>query len=249
MDPTPRICVVIPAYNHGLTVREVVRGARRHFEVIVVDDGSTDSTATVLAAERGITVATLTPNQGKAAALINGFAKARQRGFTHAITIDADGQHPVDALPQFAEMCRRHPRACIIGVRDLRVERAPILRRASNALSNLFFRLETGLPLRDTQCGYRVYPLDRIAGLPVRAKRYAYELEIIVRAAWAGMELVPCAVRSDYSAPTSRLSHFHPLRDFARVARVHLQLTCERLARKLSPAQQLPGSERAPHPK
>jgi glycosyltransferase involved in cell wall biosynthesis len=229
MESTWRICVVVPVYNHGLTVRDVVRGARQAFDVIAVNDGSTDATAAVLAAEKDIVVVTLKTNEGKAAALTRGFGEARELGFTHAITIDADGQHPVDALDTFAALSRRFPKACIIGVRNLRVERAPLLRRVSNAMSNLFFKLETGLSLRDTQCGFRVYPLERIAALPVRSAKYAYELEVMVRAAWAGMELIPCAVRTDYSAPTSRLSHFHPLHDFFRVARIHLQLSWERL--------------------
>lgn len=229
MQAAWRICVVVPVYNHQLTIREVIRGARENYEVIVVNDGSTDGTGAVLAAEKDVVILTLDANRGKAAALTAGFRKARELGFTHAITIDADGQHPVGALDEFARLSRRFPQACIIGVRDLGVEHAPLLRRFSNTLSNIFFRIETGVPLCDTQCGYRVYPLERIQKLAVQSDKYAYELEVMVRAAWAGIELIPCAVRTDYSAPTSRLSHFHPLRDFGRVAQVHLRLTWARL--------------------
>ena len=225
MENPPRICVIVPVYNHGLTIRDVVRGAKAAFPVIVVDDGSTDQTPAVLAGESGITLVTMKDNQGKAAALKAGFAKAQELEFTHAITIDADGQHPVAALADFAAACRKAPDGFIIGVRDLKAARAPFARRLSNALSTFWFRFETGVRLGDTQCGFRVYPLGLVRGLKVESDRYAFELEIMVKAAWAGIPLVPQPVAVDYEAPTSRLSHFHPLRDFLRISRVHSRLS------------------------
>jgi uncharacterized protein (DUF2062 family) len=224
MDASTRICVLIPVYNHGLTIQRVVRGARGFLPVIVVNDGSTDATPAILSAEAGITVVTLPLNQGKGAALQAGFAKAFELGFTHAITLDADGQHSTDALPQFADACRRHPDSLIIGVRDLKKAGAPFARRASNALSTFWFKLETGVPLGDTQCGYRGYPLGPVRHLKPRSGRYAFELEIMVLAAWAGIPLVPQPMEADYDAPTSRLSHFHPFRDFLQISRLHSRL-------------------------
>jgi len=228
--PAPaRICVVVPVYNHGLTVRQVVQGARKLFPVIVADDGSTDQTPAHLAEETNkeqseLVVITLPENRGKAAAIRAGFKRAEEMGFTHAITMDADGQHPIEALPEFSRMCLEHPEAFIIGVRDLKAARAPWVRRISNALSTFWFRLETGVPLTDTQCGFRVYPLAALRRLRINSDRYAYELEVMVKAAWAGIPLKPCPVKADYDAPTSRLSHFHPLRDFLRVAQAHARL-------------------------
>src|SRR4051812_6050555 len=232
--PTPRICVLVPVYNHGLTVQQVVHGAKASFPVIVVDDGSTDQTPSLLAAESGITFLTLKPNQGKAAALKAGFAKAEELGYTHAITIDADGQHPVSALGEMAAACRKMPDAFIIGVRNLKAARAPFPRRLSNALSTFWFRFETGVRLNDTQCGFRVYPLAALRRLNVESDRYAFELEVMVKAAWAGIPLVPQPVPVDYEAPTSRLSHFHPLRDFLRISRVHSRLTGQAVWRGLA---------------
>ena len=123
--PAPRLCVVVPVFNHGHTVQQVVREAKSRFPVIVVNDGSTDETPSILAAETGITVVTLPSNQGKAAALCAGFDRAEELGFTHAITIDADGQHSTAELDAFAAACRREPEAFIIGVRDLKKEGAP----------------------------------------------------------------------------------------------------------------------------
>jgi len=227
MSSGPRICVIIPVYNHGLTVQSVVRGAKAVLPVIVVDDGSTDATPGVLAGERGITVITLPANQGKGAALRAGFRRAQQQGFTHAITIDADGQHRTSALADFAAACARQPEAFIIGVRDLRKAGAPRARRASNALSTFWFKFQTSVRLADTQCGYRCYPLASLVPLRVTSGRYAYELEILVKAAWAGVPLVALGVDSDYAAPTSRLSHFRPWRDMAAVSWLHSQLSMQ----------------------
>ena len=224
MSDAPRICVVIPVFNHGLTVRAVVRGARAVLPVIVADDGSTDLTPALLAAESDVTVVTLPHNQGKAAALRAGFTKAEELGFTHAITIDADGQHSTSALPDFVAASQRQPEAFIIGVRDFKQAGAPFARRASNNLSTFWFKFETGVRLTDTQCGYRCYPLVALRPLRVTASRYAYELEIMVKAAWAGVPLVAQAVAADYAAPTSRLSHFRPWRDMAAISWLHSKL-------------------------
>lgn len=224
---TPNICVLIPVYNHDRTVKQVVGGAACVLPVIAVNDGSTDQTAALLAGEPSVTVVTLPTNQGKAAALHAGFVHAREAGFSHAITIDADGQHPVDALADFVKACQCAPEAFIIGVRDLKAAKAPLARLISNWLSTVTFRMETGIRLSDTQCGYRCYPLEQIDQLWVRSKRYAYELEVMVRAAWAGIPLVPVPVGTDYQAPTSRLSHFRPLADFVRIFLLHVQLAVQ----------------------
>lgn len=233
---TPKLAVVVPVFNHALTVQAVVQGAKKFLPVVVVDDGSTDSTRELMSAEPEIHLIRFTRNQGKGAALKAAFDEALSRGFTHAITIDADGQHPVEAVSLFARKCLENPSAFIIGERDLRAAGAPLARRVSNMLSSFWFRFETGVPLADTQCGFRVYPLGQIAGIPVKAGRYAYELEIMVRAAWLGIPLLPCPVGVDYRAHTSRLSHFHPLFDFASVLRAHARLAVESVFSTRRPA-------------
>ena len=229
MEASPRISVLVPVYNHGLTVGRVVHESRRAFPVIAVDDGSTDQTPAILARAAGITVITLADNRGKAAALRAGFARAEEMGFTHVITLDADGQHPPAALAEFAATCRQQPEAFVIGVRDLKAAGAPFARRFSNALSTFWFKFETGVRLSDTQCGYRVYPLAAVKCLVVESDRYAFELEIMVKAAWAGIPLRSQPVQADYAAATSRLSHFHPIRDFVRVFRAHTRLSAQAL--------------------
>lgn len=227
---SPRHCAVVPVYNHGLTVAQVVRGAARHLPVIAVDDGSTDGTPLALASlakEIPFERLSLPTNRGKAGALLAAFERAVDSGYTHAITLDADGQHPVEALPLLAQASVQHPDALIVGVRDLRSAGAPRERRFSNALSNFWFRVETGVPLADTQTGLRCYPLEAVARLRLRTTRYAWELEVLVRAAWAGIPLIERPVAVDYSAPTSRLSHFNPVRDFLRITRLHAWLVLQ----------------------
>lgn len=223
----PCFCVVIPVYNHGLTVGRVIRGAREHFPVIVVDDGSTDNTAAVLAAEEDIQLVTLPCNQGKGAALRAGLRAAEESGYTHAITLDADGQHSPAELPSFARASSRQPDAFVIGVRDLVKEDAPRGRRITNNISTFWFKVETGVPLQDTQCGFRSYPLAAIGRLHVTSQRYAYELDVMVKAAWAGIPLVAQPVSADYAAPTSRRSHFHPWRDMLGVSLLHSRLSIQ----------------------
>jgi len=244
MPGEPNICIVIPVYNHCLTVGRVVRAAKDYFPVIVVNDGSTDDTGKILAAENGIVVVALPQNQGKGAALRAGFAAAEKHGFTHAITIDADGQHATRELPAFAAASRKQPEAFIIGVRDLVKENAPRGRRLTNNISTFWFKVETGVKLTDTQCGYRCYPLKSINRLRLKSQRYAYELDIMVKAAWAGIPLVAQPVSADYAAATSRLSHFDPWRDMVRISWLHQRLSIQSfcvplLLRKISATGEL----------
>jgi glycosyltransferase involved in cell wall biosynthesis/uncharacterized protein (DUF2062 family) len=240
----PNICIVIPVFNHCLTVGRVAREAKDCFPVIVVNDGSTDDTGRILAGENDIVVVTLPQNKGKGAALRAGFIEAEKRGFTHAITIDADGQHATRELPAFAAASRKQPEAFVIGVRDLVKENAPRGRCITNSISTFWFKIETGMKLADTQCGFRSYPLKRINPLRLKSKRYAYELEIMVKAAWAGIPLVAQPVSADYAAATSRLSHFDPWRDMVRISFLHSRLSIQSfcvplLLRKISATGEL----------
>ncbi len=227
MAEPPIICLVIPVFNHALTLGRVVREAKAHFPLIVINDGSSDGAADILDAEADIHVVTFSRNEGKGAALRAGFDRAESLGFTHAITLDADGQHATAEIPRFAAACRARPEAFVVGARDLAKESAPRRRRISNWLSSFWVKLETGLPLIDTQCGYRGYPLAAVRRLGARGQRYAYELDVLVRAAWGGLPLLSLPVSADYAAPTSRLSHFHPWRDFAQISLLHLRFSAQ----------------------
>lgn len=228
MAPAPRICVLLPVFNHSDTVRRLVRASIQQFPLFVVDDGSDDSTAAVLNEESGFTLVRFRENQGKGAALQAGFRAAKAAGFSHVISIDADGQHFPEDLKRFEIACLAAPECFVVGQRGMKTAGAPWQRRFSNMLSSACFYLETGLKLRDTLCGYRVYPLAQTSSLHATAGRYAYELEVLVRAAWAGFEIRSIEIETDYRTASAQGSHFRPIRDFLSIARVHCSLLAER---------------------
>ena len=213
------ICVVIPTYNNAATVGDVVaRALLQCHDVIVVDDGSTDGTAEILASIKGITVVTLRNNSGKGAALKAGFRKALAMDFAYAITLDADGQHYPEDIPLILEANIKHPGKLLIGERkDLETQERSGGSKFANAFSNFWFCVQTGNRLRDTQTGFRLYPLKKLYGLSMLTSRYEAELELLVFSSWHGVELVSVPVNVYYPPREERVSHFRPVYDFTRI--------------------------------
>ena len=174
------VCVIIPTYNNAGTIADVVKRTLLHCDdVIVVNDGATDSTKEILTGISGITLINSPKNEGKGAALRRGFRKALEQGFTYAITLDADGQHYPEDLPLFLEANIEHPGCLIVGERNLEgVERSKGSSFA-NAFSNFWFCVQTFHRLPDTQTGYRLYPLKKLIGLSLLTSRYEAELELM----------------------------------------------------------------------
>lgn len=212
------ICVVIPTYNNGGTIEQVVRDTLAQCDdVIVVNDGSTDATSSILRRIDGITLVEYKRNRGKGHALKCGFRRAMELGFDYAITLDADGQHYADDIPIFVRAHDEHPGALIVGQRDLKgVQRSPGSEFA-NKFSNFWFCVQTGQRLEDTQTGYRLYPLRRLKGLSLLTSRYEAELELMVFASWHGVQLVSTPIRVYYPPQDQRVSHFRPGKDFLRI--------------------------------
>ena len=211
--PDVRICALVPCHNNADTVRGVVRGLPAGTFAIVVDDGSD---VPVPAQSPMCEVLRFPRNRGKAEALKAGFAEAAARGFTHAVALDADGQHPPELFGKFAEAARANPGAIIAGVRDFSGKSVPPARRFMNKFSNFWFRFETSVDLGDTQCGYRCYPLEKVSRLKISRGGFAYEAELLVRAAWAGIEIIPVEVPAIYTEESLRASHYRPIADTAR---------------------------------
>jgi hypothetical protein len=209
-------CIIIPCFNHGPTVAAVAGAARAHGPVLVVDDGSTGA----LPALPGCEVLRLRENRGKGAALRAGFEQAAAAGFTHAITMDADGQHFASDLPGFLALVAARPESVAVGVRNFKAAGCPGHRQCSNAISTFWFRVVAGIRLEDTQCGFRAYPLALARQVRARSDRYAFELEFLVRAAWVGAPIVPVPVQCTYTPGRVGTSHFRPVVDFARIARM-----------------------------
>lgn len=217
MTHTP--CVVIPNFNHGYALREIVERVREYgLPIIVVNDGSIDTTAETLDA-LAVQYTEVIPvhravNGGKGAAILDGFRVAQELGYSHAICIDGDGQHEVRDIPRFVEASRSHPEALILG-RPLFGPDAPLIRRIGREFSNLAVAASAwSFCARDVLCGFRCYPLRTLAAsvdLTILQPRMGFDVEIVVRALWAGMDVVNVPTQVVY--PRGGISHFRYVGD------------------------------------
>ena len=226
-----RVCVVMPTYNNRRTVGRMVEQVLEVLpDLLVVDDGSTDGAAELLAGLEGFELLTLPENSGKGKALARGFERARELGYTHAITMDADGQHLASDLPAFLEEVRSHPDHIIVGERDLGWSKQEGRRGKSFLLrghSNFWVWVETGRWVADTQAGFRAYPLAALDRLALGTRRYDFEIEVLVKAIWAGARVSSVPVRAEYG-PGSE-SHFRLLHDSVLVSLLNLRLVVLRV--------------------
>ncbi len=213
------ICVVMPTYNNASTLIRVINDIRQYCpDIIVVNDGSTDETKNLLTRFTEIEVITFKENRGKGVALREGLRKAALMGFAYAITIDSDGQHFANDIPQFIETIEKSPGSVIVGARNIQADGMPSKNTFANKFSNFWFKLETGISLPDTQSGFRLYPLDPIKGMKFFSSKYEFEVEILVRLAWKEIPILSLPVKVYYPPEEERVSHFRPLRDFTRIS-------------------------------
>ena len=221
----PRILVVVPVYNHGATLRQVVEGVLAvHPKVLVVDDGSTDQGLERIA-DLPVQVRTHRTNQGKGAAIRTAAEAAAALGATHIVTIDADGQHDPGDLASFFDAVRAHPLAVIVGARDFTTANVPRASRFGRWFSNFWLRVQTGRKLLDTQSGFRAYPVALFDHLKLTENHYSFEVEVLVRSAWAGLDLLDVPVRVHYPPAEQRVSHFRAFMDNVRISWLNTRLT------------------------
>lgn len=223
------VCAVIPTYCNAGTLSDIVLRVSRFIpDIIVVNDGSNDSTLQVLeecsARVAGLSVISYGRNMGKGHALRTGLVEAGRRGFRYALTIDSDGQHYPEDIPVFLKETGHSPDTLVTGVRTLDRTAVSGGSRFANSFSNFWFRLQTGVALGDTQCGYRMYPLRRLRGLGLITSRYEAELELLVFSAWAGVRIAGVPVRVYYPPAQERISHFRPVYDFVRISILNVVL-------------------------
>lgn len=213
-------CVVLmPTYNNAGTIAKVIADVKQYSEdVIVVNDGSTDDTKSILASIADIKVIDYPKNKGKGYALKLGLQKAYEWGYRYAITIDSDGQHYVDDIPTFLDKIEEKPDSLLIGARNLAADNMPSKNTFANKFSNFWYKVETGKTLSDTQSGYRLYPLEKLQKIHFITRRYEFEVEIIVRAAWRGVNVENIPIKVYYPPVEERVSHFRPLQDFTRIS-------------------------------
>lgn len=229
---------VIPCYNHPDTIGLMVQAVRdRGLDVVVVDDGSHAGCAAVLDAlavahAPALTLVRLAQNQGKGGAMMAGLRQALALGFTHALQIDADGQHDVRDIPAFLSLSQAHPQAVICG-QPVYDESVPKGRLYGRYATHIWVWINTlSLEIRDSMCGFRVYPLAPVVGLidQVRlGRRMDFDPELLVRLHWRRVPLVNLPTRVSY--PLDGISHFKLLKDNVLISGMHARLFAGMLAR------------------
>jgi glycosyltransferase involved in cell wall biosynthesis len=228
-ENNPQILLVVPLYNHGATVRRVAAKAiAAGWPLLVVDDGSTDSGLTKLV---GLECATLRLeiNQGKGAAVLAGARWAAEHGYEKIIVVDADDQlDPAEAY-RLAEAAADQPQALVVGARRMDCTNAPRSSLFGRKFSNFWVHLECGRELPDTQSGFRLYPVKELLRLVTDCRRYDFEVEVLTRAAWAGLPILSVPVSVHYPPGGERISHFHQLRDNLRLTWLHTRLVLRAL--------------------
>lgn len=214
-----KTCVIIPSYNNATTLAGVIEDVLKYSRhIIVVNDGSTDNTADILKQFPTVQNVNYQKNVGKGWALRKAFKYAVERGYDYAITIDSDGQHFAKDMPLFFEKLKEHPNALIIGARNMNQDSVPGGSSFGNKFSNFWFKVETGKTSPDTQSGYRLYPLHALKNMRFITRKYEFEIEVLVRAAWAGVDVISVPVTVYYAPAAERVSHFRPFKDFFRIS-------------------------------
>jgi glycosyltransferase involved in cell wall biosynthesis len=214
-----KVCVLVPTYNNAGTLAGVLNTLLTFTkDVLVINDGSTDSTGKILQKILAVKVKGYAKNQGKGFALRTGFEFARSLGYEYAITIDSDGQHYADDLVRFTEALKENGNAIIIGARNMNQSAVPGKSSFGNKFSNFWFWVNTGIKRNDTQSGYRLYPLQPLEKIKFVTTKFEFEIEVLVRAAWAGVDVIEVPVKVFYPEKEKRISHFRPFKDFSRIS-------------------------------
>ncbi|MBU0513153.1 MAG: glycosyltransferase family 2 protein [Proteobacteria bacterium] len=221
---------VIPAYNHHAQVWDVVSQVSRFGRpVFVVDDGSDPPLGELPKHMPQVKLLRHPENRGKGAALMTGFRAAAEVG-SWAITLDADGQHLVPDAKKLMEAVAPGQRALVVGRRTMMdLPNVPWTSQWGRRFSNFWVRMAGGPAVLDSQSGFRLYPLPETIELGVRSRRFQFEVEVLVLAAWHGLPVTEAEVGVFYQPPENRVSHFRPGLDFWRNTRTFSRLIAKRL--------------------
>jgi len=230
-DAAYRPCIIIPFYRHDGAIAATVQRLKRFgLSCSIVDDGSGASSRAVLQdiARREadwVRLCGYEQNRGKGEAVMTGCAQARAAGFTHAIQIDADGQHDSDDLPRLLAVSRSQPRALVTGI-PIFDGSVPKARLYGRYLTHFWVWVQTlSFQIRDSMCGFRIYPLDTALAVWNEGdvgRRMDFDTEIMVRMFWRGVSVLSVPTRVTY--PADGVSHFRMVRDNVRLTWMHLRL-------------------------
>jgi glycosyltransferase involved in cell wall biosynthesis len=225
-----RACAVIPTYRHVVALPHIAAALRAHFEtVFIVDDGNAEPERSAIAAlhapENGVQVVRRDANGGKGAAMLSGFHEAIAQGFSHALQLDADGQHDVADLPKFIEAWRNNPKALICGQAVYSAD-VPKSRKFGRYITHFWVWVETfSFDVADSMCGFRIYPLEPVERIITRTdvgKRMDFDTEIVVRLHWRGVRVINIPTRVIY--PQGNVSNFQMLADNVLISLMHTRL-------------------------
>lgn len=222
-------CVLVPTYDNPATIRDVVMRVREHVpDVVVVDDGSgaAGRAACEALAEEGLAhVVHRAKNGGKGAAVKTGFAEAFRLGYTHALQVDADGQHDLSDVPRFVEVAREHPDALVLGAPRFDAS-APRARQIGRKITTFWVNVETGgRVIEDPMCGFRVYPLAEAVKVRVPADMMDFDPEVAVRLVWRGVPVINLPTKVRYvSRAEGGVSHFRLFKDNFLIGWMHTRL-------------------------
>lgn len=224
------IWCVIPVFNNKETVKEVATKCRSYLRnVIVVDDGSTDTDIASLLTGCDITVLRHAENQGKGKAILTALQYIKNCGGRFMVTIDADGQHYPRDIERFIPLLENNDSTIFIGSRNFDTESIPNKSRFGRKLANFWLRIETGISIDDCQSGFRSYPVEHISKVKFAGSNYDFETEVLVRAAWAGLKLRTVPIDVWYPKSEQRVSSFRPVLDNLLISCMHARLVGRRL--------------------
>jgi len=238
----------VPTYDNPATIRTVVERLREHLDhVIVVDDGSAAegrAACEALAREELAHVVHRSENGGKGAAVKTGLEAAKALGFSHALQVDADGQHDLDDVPRFLETMREDPAALILG--DPRYdESAPGSRQVGRKITTFWIGVECGRGvIGDAMCGFRIYPVDAAVAARAQGDAMDFDPEIAVRLVWAGLPVINVPTKVRYlDEDEGGVSHFRVFRDNVLISWLHFRLSVSRVFSRIFGARPkaLPG--------
>lgn len=239
---TLRLCALVPTYDNPATIAEVVTRLRAHVpDVVVVDDGSGPAGRAAVEdlGRRGLAhVRHRARNGGKGAAVKTGLRHAQALGFTHALQVDADGQHTLEDVPRMIAAMRQHPNALVLGAPRYD-HSAPAARLAGRKITKFWTDFETfGPVIDDPMCGFRIYPVEAALAANARGNRMDFDIEIAVRMVWRGTPVVNVPTRVRYlPAEEGGVSHFRLVGDNVRISLLHARLATRSIVARLLPGR------------
>lgn len=218
-------CILVPTYNNQKSLASVLQDLQLYTSnILVVNDGSTDDTSQILENFTHLDLHHFPENRGKGAALDHGFKMALDLGYDYAITIDSDGQHYPDDLEIFlTELENRDknaPELLLVGDRNMGQDGIPGKSSLGNKFSNFWYLVVTGTQLSDTQSGYRLYPLKIVTPIKLYTNKFEYEIEIIVKSSWRGVDVKNIPIKVLYE--DNRVTHFRPFWDITRIVMLYM---------------------------